>query len=56
MREVVSLRIGSNMPYGEIGELLGIPEGTARSRMHNAIATLRERLGMNTPQSEKEHT
>jgi RNA polymerase sigma-70 factor (ECF subfamily) len=54
MREVVSLRIGSDMPYGEIGDILGIPEGTARSRMHNAIASLRERLGVTIPESEKE--
>ena len=56
MREVVSLRIGSDMPYGEIGDILGIPEGTARSRMHNAIASLRERLGVTIPGSEKEQT
>ena len=56
MREVVSLRIGSDMPYGEIGDILGIPEGTARSRMHNAIASLRERLGVTIPESEKEQT
>jgi len=44
--EVVSLRIGSDMPYGEIAEVLGIPEGTARSRMHYALKTLREQLGL----------
>jgi RNA polymerase sigma-70 factor (ECF subfamily) len=54
MREVVSLRIGSDMPYCEIGDILGIPEGTARSRMHSAIASLRERLGVTIPESEKE--
>jgi RNA polymerase sigma-70 factor (ECF subfamily) len=43
MRDVISLRVGSEMPYGEIAELLGIPEGTARSRMHNAIRILREK-------------
>ena len=44
MREVVSLRIGSGMPYGELAEVLGIPEGTARTRMHNAVRKLREQL------------
>jgi len=53
-REVVSLRIGSDLSYGEIGEILGIAEGTARSRMHNALATLREQLGVADPGSEKE--
>jgi RNA polymerase sigma-70 factor (ECF subfamily) len=56
MREVVSLRIGSDMPYGEIGDILGIPEGTARRRMHDAIASLRARLGVTIPESEKEQT
>jgi RNA polymerase sigma-70 factor (ECF subfamily) len=45
-REVVSLRIGTGLPYGEIGRLLDIPEGTARSRMHNALASLRTSLGI----------
>ena len=42
MREVVSLRAGADMSYGEIAEVLGIPEGTARSRMHNAVCILRD--------------
>jgi RNA polymerase sigma-70 factor (ECF subfamily) len=46
MREVVSLRIGSEMSYGDIAELLGIPEGTARSRMHNAVRVLRDQSGL----------
>lgn len=45
LREVVSLRIGSEMSYGEVAELLGIPEGTARSRMHAAVASLRAQIG-----------
>ncbi len=44
MREVVSLRIGSGMPYGEIAEVLGVPEGTARSRMHGAVTILRGQI------------
>lgn len=46
MRDVVSLRIGSGLPYGEIGEILGIPEGTARSRMNTALNLLRDRMGI----------
>ncbi|UCG53354.1 MAG: RNA polymerase sigma factor [Candidatus Latescibacterota bacterium] len=45
LREVVSLRIGSGMPYGDIAEVLGIPEGTARSRMFNAVKILKGELG-----------
>jgi RNA polymerase sigma-70 factor (ECF subfamily) len=37
LREVVFLRIGSDLPYAEIGGILGIPEGTARRRMHEAL-------------------
>ena len=31
-------------PYGEISELLGIPVGTVKSRMHNAVAALKDLL------------
>jgi RNA polymerase sigma-70 factor (ECF subfamily) len=54
LREVVFLRIGADLGYGDIGEILGIPEGTARSRMHNAIANLRAHLGVANPESKKE--
>ena len=33
-----------DMRYAEIGETLGIPEGTVKSRMFHAVANLRERL------------
>jgi RNA polymerase sigma factor (sigma-70 family) len=56
LREIVSLRIGSDLPYDEIGEALGIPEGTARSRMHNALERLREQLGIADHKSEKERS
>jgi len=41
LREVVSLRVGADLSYAEIGGLLGIPEGTARRRMHDALQRLR---------------
>ena len=40
-REVVELRIGQELSYAEIAEALAIPIGTVRSRMHNAVQTLR---------------
>jgi len=52
--DVLSLRIGAGMPYGEIGEALGIPEGTARSRMHAALKVLRSELGIESSKSGKE--
>lgn len=51
-REVFSLRIGSDLPYSDIGVILNIPEGTARSRMHSALNALRQNLGLR--QSKKE--
>jgi RNA polymerase sigma-70 factor (ECF subfamily) len=53
LREVVSLRIGFQMPYAQIAEMLGIPEGTARSRMHTAIEALRRRMGVEVPNKER---
>ncbi len=54
MREVVSLRIGSELSYREIGGLLGIPEGTARSRMFNALEILRKQIGINDSRRSRE--
>jgi RNA polymerase sigma-70 factor (ECF subfamily) len=45
-REVVELAVYEQRPYGEISALLGIPLGTVKSRMHNAVSTLRERFGV----------
>lgn len=49
---VVSLRIGSGMSYGEISEVLEIPEGTARSRMHYALRKLRTKIGLQAPKGQ----
>lgn len=45
-REVLLMRFVHDMSLAEIAEALGIPEGTVKSRMHNAIQTLKgeERL------------
>ncbi|HVP11497.1 MAG TPA: sigma-70 family RNA polymerase sigma factor [Phycisphaerae bacterium] len=40
-REVLDLRLGQELSYGEIAEALQIPIGTVRSRMHNAVNALR---------------
>lgn len=40
-REVLLMRFVDGMSLAEIGTALGIPEGTVKSRIHNAIATLR---------------
>lgn len=41
-REVVWLRFGLDLRLEEIAEALGIPTGTVKSRLHNALKTLRE--------------
>ncbi|MDE3128904.1 MAG: sigma-70 family RNA polymerase sigma factor [Gemmatimonadota bacterium] len=40
-QSVIVLHDVEGFTHGEIGELLGIPEGTARSDLHHARATLR---------------
>lgn len=43
-REVFVLANSHGMKYQEIAGVLGIPEGTVKSRMHNAVRTLRDEL------------
>jgi RNA polymerase sigma-70 factor (ECF subfamily) len=40
-REVLLMRFVDGMSLIEIAEALAIPEGTVKSRLHNAVATLR---------------
>jgi RNA polymerase sigma-70 factor (ECF subfamily) len=44
-RIVIVLRFWGQLQIPEIAERLGIPEGTAKSRQHYAIETLRRALG-----------
>ena len=43
-RAVVMLRVWDEMSYAEIAEVAGCTEGTVRSHMHLALATLRKEL------------
>jgi RNA polymerase sigma-70 factor (ECF subfamily) len=45
MREVFVLAEVEELPYAEIASTLGIPVGTVKSRMFNAVRRLREILG-----------
>lgn len=45
LREVVVLRLSGDLKFDEIARMLDIPLGTALSRMHSAVAKLRERIG-----------
>ena len=42
LREVVELGVFQDLPYAEVGEILGIPVGTVKSRMSNALKKLTE--------------
>lgn len=42
LREVVELGVFRELPYVEVGEILGIPVGTVKSRMSNALKKLKE--------------
>lgn len=44
-RIVFELAVYQEQPYADIAELLGIPIGTVKSRMHNAVNALKTMLG-----------
>lgn len=44
-RLVFELAVYQERPYGEISDLLGIPVGTVKSRMHNSVNALKQLLG-----------
>jgi len=43
-REVLELRLREELSYGQIAQVLEIPVGTVRSRLHHAVQRLRESL------------
>ncbi len=42
LRDVIELGVFQDLPYAEVSEILGIPVGTVKSRMSNAIKKLKE--------------
>ena len=42
LRDVVELGVLQDLPYAQVAEILEIPVGTVKSRMHNALKELRE--------------
>ena len=42
LREVVELGVFQDLPYAEVSEILDIPIGTVKSRMHTALKKLKE--------------
>jgi len=50
-REALQLKLHHELSYAEIAEVLGIPVGTVRSRLHHAVLQLRATLQPPTPGS-----
>ena len=42
LRETVELGVFQDLPYAQVAEILGIPVGTVKSRMSNALKKLKE--------------
>ena len=49
LREVVELAVFLDRPYADVSEALGIPVGTVKSRMFNALKKLKEILDEQRP-------
>ena len=43
-RLVFELAVYQELPYAQVGQVLGIPVGTVKSRMHNSVRAIRELL------------
>ena len=43
-QQVLALRFFADLELAEIGLVMGIPLGTVKSRLHRALAAVRERL------------
>jgi RNA polymerase sigma-70 factor, ECF subfamily len=52
-REVLLMKIVDGMEQAEIALALGIPEGTVKSRLHHALAALREKAAAGEETGEK---
>lgn len=50
-REALQLKLQHELSYAEIAQVLGIPVGTVRSRLHHAVLALRSSLQPPTPES-----
>ncbi len=55
-RSVLALAGGQGMKYEQVAEVLGIPVGTVKSRVHAAVANLRRLMGVPEEGAEDEET
>jgi RNA polymerase sigma-70 factor (ECF subfamily) len=44
-REIIAFWLEGRLRYAEIAEIIGVPVGTIKSRMHTAVTRLRELMG-----------
>ena len=49
LRETVELVVFQDLPYAEVAEILGVPVGTVKSRMFNALRKLKEMFDERRP-------
>ena len=54
-RETLLLRLQQELSYEEIAEVLGVPIGTVRSRLHGAVRRLQEILNPSQLESTNQH-
>lgn len=52
-QQILHLRLVEELAYEEIAEILQIPIGTVKSRLHNGVAHLREVLNPSDPKKNK---
>ncbi len=52
LREVVELGVFQDLPYAEVSDILSIPVGTVKSRMHYALKKLKEIFDDKRPSSD----
>ena len=52
LRSVVVLRYYADLPYAEIGEILDVPLGTVKSRLSQALDTMRQTLDTSSDEEE----
>ena len=45
-REVVILKVFSEMTYGDVAAVMQLSEGTVKAHLHQAVANLRRRMGI----------